>query len=102
MQTILLDPEEVKATYQDGVLTIEARGHEEGCTDIQIVGGGNVEPIEPPLPPQFRVEGVATPAIGVFPYHVEASFPMADDPHTITLVTQTGSRTIEVRSLTSH
>jgi hypothetical protein len=98
MTTILLDPEDISASYQSGILTIQASGHEEGVTDIRIVSASN-EPIEPPV---FRVEGDETPAIGFFPYSVEASFPMGHDPHEIALETPAGTRIVTVRSLTSH
>jgi hypothetical protein len=98
MRPVLLDPTEITATYQAGVLTIQASGHEEGVTDIRIVS----EAIEPVEPPQFRIEGAESPAIGFFPYSVEATFPMDDDPHEIGLETSSGTRIVAVRSLTSH
>lgn len=98
MDDELLTPETVTATYQEGVLTIEASGQEDGFTDIRIVADA-IEPMERPL---FRVEGEQTPAIGMFPYEVRASFPMDEDPHEIALRTADGTELIPVRSLTSR
>jgi hypothetical protein len=97
MDIVLLDPPECTATYQAGVLTIHATGHEEGVTEITIEQDG-LEPIEPP---QFRVQGMRTPAIGMFPYDVEDTFRIGADPHEIALQTPAGTRMIPVRSLAS-
>src|SRR4051794_11028087 len=98
MQEIWLNPTEVTATYNDGVLRIEASGEEDGVKDIRIVPD-DTEPIEPP---PFRVEGEPSPAIGMFPYKVQGEFRLAEDPHQITLETPSGDRLVPVRSLTSY
>jgi hypothetical protein len=98
MQKILLDPAEVTATYEDGVLTIEVSGEEEGVRNIRVVRV-ETEPIEP-LP--FQVEGEPSDAIGMFPYLAQGEFRVGGDPQRITLQTPDGDRIINVSSLTSY
>ncbi|GAA2512401.1 hypothetical protein [Pilimelia columellifera] len=98
MDTVILTPEEVTASYRTGVLSIEVSGHEDGVTDISIVSAAAA----PVTPPPFRVQGQQSPAIGYFPYRVEASFPMPEDPHEIAVESPIGTQMIPVRSLTSH
>lgn len=98
MDIVILTPDDVSATYQAGVLTIEASGHEDGVTDISVVSAGD----EPATPPTFQIRGQQSPAIGLFPYRVEATFPMERDPHEIAVESPSGTRTVSVRLLTTH
>jgi len=98
MESIILTPQECSATYQGGMLTIDASGHEDGVSDVRIVS----LTMDPMQPPQFQVEGEQSAAIGYFPYEVEASFPMDQDPHEIAIVSPSGTKIVSVRSLTAH
>ncbi|HEX5740144.1 MAG TPA: hypothetical protein VFY17_01160 [Pilimelia sp.] len=98
MDLVILTPEDVTATYQAGMLTIEAAGHEDGVTDIGIVSADE----EPAGPPVFRVQGQQSPAIGYFPYRVDATFPMPRDPHEIAIESPSGTTKVSVRSLTTR
>ncbi|GGK35173.1 hypothetical protein GCM10010124_29820 [Pilimelia terevasa] len=98
MQTVILTPEDVSATYRAGTLTIEASGHEDGVTDIAIVSAD----AEPVTPPPFRVQGQQSPAVGHFPYQVEATFPVDGDPQEIAIESPNGTLMVSVRSLTSR
>ncbi|GGJ89164.1 hypothetical protein GCM10010123_18400 [Pilimelia anulata] len=98
MDIVILNPEDVTATYRAGILTIEASGHEDGVTDISIASATT----EVLNPPPFRVQGQQSPAIGYFPYRVESSFPMPADPQEIIIETPSGGMMVPVRSLTAH
>jgi hypothetical protein len=97
MQPILLNPEEITATYLDGLLTIEASGQEDGVRKIRVVRD-ETEPIEPP---PFRVQGEPSAAVGMFPYTASGEFLVDVAPQEITLQTPEGDRFVPVRILTS-
>jgi hypothetical protein len=88
---IVLNPKEVTATYRDGTLTIRASGEQDGVKDIRII-----EEAAQIVPPIFAVVGAQSPAIGMFPFTVEKSFPIGRVLAFIRLATPAGEREVPV------
>jgi len=92
-QIILLNPEKIKAIYDNSsnTLTIEASGTEDGICNIQIQ--------QVPMNLQnneFMVIGEHTPAIGSFPYNISANFHILNAPKNIIIKTTTGDKQVPV------